>query len=108
MQAVSPCFVLAKGGNTSNLLNHLKTMHVREYEEYSRMHETVSPGVRPKTSQTPTLAINQVIIRCREDEQKMERHSRCNNTSHREGHGTHSNCGERGFQKVDSNSGPKI
>lgn len=45
---------VAKGGNTSNLFNHLKTMHVRKYEECTQMRATdiAEVGARPKTSMT--------------------------------------------------------
>ena len=44
-------FVFVKGGNTTNLFNHLKNIHVREYEQCTRMRETVSPGACLKRSQ---------------------------------------------------------
>ncbi len=44
-----------KGGNTSNLVNHLKNMHVRKYEECTQIcaTEIAKGGARPKTSMTP-------------------------------------------------------
>jgi len=50
-QQTIPCklcrrVVAAKGGNTSNLFNHLKTMYVREYEECTQMRVTDNPGCK--------------------------------------------------------------
>lgn len=59
-------------------------------------------GEHTKTSMAPT----QQSIKSSFDEQKMEGH-KCNNTSHSEGHGTHSTVEKEGFRKLIQTLEPK-
>ena len=100
--------VLAKGGNPSNLFTTWKPCMCANKKNLPEWVQQ-TPGAAEQVPRQLSLSYHSkhhslvVLPMTRRPRSAMSKF-----ISHSERHGTNSNCGERWFQKVDSNSRPKI